>query len=178
MDGYYTLDGVSPRHVGQGPAFVAKDAHLIGKVALDRDSSIWFGCVLRGDNEEIFVGADTNIQEHCCLHTDMGYPLTIGLGCTIGHRAMLHGCTIGDNSLIGIGAIILNGAKIGKNSLVGAGALVTENKEFPDGSLIIGSPARAVGMLDEDAINGLRLSAVHYVQNAKRFAIGLSPLKG
>lgn len=177
MNGYFSLDAVAPRHIGSGPAFVAADAHLIGKVALDTNSSVWFGCVLRGDNEEIFVGADSNIQEHCCLHTDMGFPLTIGKGCTIGHRAMLHGCTIGDNSLIGIGAIVLNGAKIGRNSLVGAGALVTENKEFPDNSLIVGSPARVIRTLDDKAVDGLRLSASHYVDNAKRFAAGLQSVK-
>jgi carbonic anhydrase/acetyltransferase-like protein (isoleucine patch superfamily) len=129
--------------------------------------------VLRGDNERIVIGPRTNVQEHCVMHTDMGYPLTVGEGCTIGHRAMLHGCTIGDNSLIGIGAIVLNGAKIGKNSLVGAGALVTEGKEFPDNSLIIGSPARTVRTLDDAAVESLRASASHYVENAKRFASGL-----
>lgn len=166
----YEVDGIAPDHEGRGPAFVAEDAQVIGKVTLAEDTSIWFGCVLRGDNERISIGARSNVQEHCVMHTDMGYPLTVGDGCTIGHRAMLHGCTIGDNSLIGIGAIVLNGAKIGKNSLVGAGALVTEGKEFPDNSLIIGSPARAVRSLDEDAVESLRASAQHYVENAKRFA--------
>ena len=171
----YELDGIAPECIGAGPAFVADDAHVIGKVTLGPDTGIWFGCVLRGDNERITVGARTNVQEHCVMHTDMGYPLTIGEGCTIGHRAMLHGCTIGDNSLIGIGAIVMNGARIGNNSLVGAGALVTEGKEFPDNSLIVGSPARAVRTLDEKAIEMLRWSAGHYVDNARRFSAGLKP---
>lgn len=170
----YELDGATPELAGRGPAFVAADASVIGKVTLGEDSGIWFGCVLRGDNERITIGARTNVQEHSVMHTDMGFPLEIGEGCTIGHRAMLHGCTVGDNSLIGIGAIILNGARIGKNCLVGAGALVTEGKEFPDGSLIIGTPARAVRSLDDKAVAALRESADHYVENAKRFAAGLT----
>jgi carbonic anhydrase/acetyltransferase-like protein (isoleucine patch superfamily) len=169
----YELDGVKPEFAGRGPAFVADDARIIGKVTLGEDSGIWFGCVLRGDNERISIGARTNVQEHTVMHTDMGFPLDIGEGCTIGHRAMLHGCTISENSLVGIGAIILNGAKIGKNCLVGAGALVTEGKEFPDGSLIIGTPARVVRELDDKAIEMLRWSAAHYVDNARRFAGGL-----
>jgi carbonic anhydrase/acetyltransferase-like protein (isoleucine patch superfamily) len=122
------------------------------------------------------IGADTNVQDLTVMHSDPGFPLRIGRGCTIGHRAILHGCTIGDNSLVGMGAIILNGAKIGANSLVGAGALVTENKEFPDNSLIVGAPAKAVRTLDEAAISGLRRSAEHYVANARRFKAGLEPL--
>ena len=173
----FELDGVAPDLEGTGPAFVADDAKLIGKVTLGEDSGIWFGCVLRGDNERITVGARTNIQEHCVLHTDMGFPVDIGEGCTIGHRAVLHGCTIGTNSLIGIGAIVLNGARIGDNCLVGAGALVTEGKSFPDGSLIIGSPARAARSLDDDAVDMLRWSARHYVDNARRFAAGLRPVQ-
>ncbi|MAZ15468.1 MAG: gamma carbonic anhydrase family protein [Ahrensia sp.] len=169
----YELDDIAPDLEGRGPAFIAEDARIIGKVTLAEDTSIWFGCVLRGDNEGISIGPRSNVQEHSVMHTDMGYPLTIGEGCTIGHRAMLHGCTIGDNSLIGIGAIVLNGARIGKNSLVGAGALVTEGKEFPDNSLIIGSPARAVRTLDDAAVASLRDSAEHYVENARRFASGL-----
>lgn len=169
----YALDGHEPEFVDRSSNWIAPDATLIGKVRLENNVSIWFGAVLRGDNELISIGRDTNIQEHCVLHTDMGYPLTIGAGCTIGHRAMLHGCKIGENSLIGIGAIILNGAKIGRNSLVGAGALVTEGKEFPDNSLIIGSPARVVRQLDESQINGLRESAQSYVENGKRFLRGL-----
>lgn len=171
----YSLDGKSPKALGNGPAFVADDAQIIGDIVLGEDTGIWFGVVLRGDNEQIYIGNATNVQEHVCMHTDMGYPLTIGEGCTIGHRAMLHGCTIGNNSLIGIGAIVLNGAKIGKNSLVGAGALVTENKEFPDNSLIVGAPAKAIRVLDDQAVAGLRESATHYVANAKRFAAGLKP---
>lgn len=172
---FQSLDGKSPQMQGKGPAFVADDAQIIGDIVLGEDSGIWFGVVLRGDNEQIHIGKATNVQEHVCMHTDMGFPLTIGEGCTIGHRAMLHGCTIGENSLIGIGAIVLNGAKIGKNSLVGAGALVTENKEFPDNSLIVGAPAKAIRVLDDQAIDGLRQSARHYVANAKRFANGLKP---
>lgn len=174
--GFYELNGVAPRELGSGPAYVAEDASVIGDVVLGEDSGLWFGCVLRGDNETITIGARSNVQEHCVFHTDLGFPLEIGEGCTIGHRAMLHGCTIGDNSLIGIGAIVLNGARIGKNCLVGAGALVTEGKTFPDNSLIIGSPARVVRELDDDAIEGLRQSGAHYVEKAYRFATGLKPV--
>ena len=172
---FYALDGVAPQIVGNGPAFVAGDAKVIGRVALHDDCSIWFGCVLRGDNEPLTVGARTNVQENTVMHTDMGFPLTVGEGCTIGHRAMLHGCAVGDNSLIGIGAIVLNGARIGANSLVGAGALVTEGKSFPDNSLIVGAPARIVRTLDEADVAALRESADHYVENARRFAAGLAP---
>lgn len=173
---FHALDGKIPQTIGEGPAFVADDAQIIGDIVLGEDTGIWFGVVLRGDNEQINIGNATNVQEHVCMHTDMGFPLTIGEGCTIGHRAMLHGCSIGDNSLIGIGAIVLNGAKIGNNCLVGAGALVTENKEFPDNSLIVGVPARSIRTLDEKAIDGLKESAKHYVANAKRFAKGLKPV--
>lgn len=170
----YALDGEGPRFEEEGTNWIAPDAALIGRVELGADVGIWFSAVLRGDNEPIVIGRGTNVQEHVVMHTDMGYPLRIGEGCTIGHRAMLHGCTIGDNSLIGIGAIVLNGARIGRNSLVGAGALVTEGKEFPDGSLIIGSPARVARMLDDESISMLRRSAAHYVQNALRFRNGLT----
>lgn len=170
---FFELAGTKPEFAGRGPAFVADDARVIGYVTLGEDTGIWFGCVLRGDNERISIGARSNVQEHCVMHTDMEFPLDIGEGCTIGHRAMLHGCTVAENSLIGIGAIVLNGARIGRNSLVGAGALVTEGKEFPDCSLIVGSPARVVRTLDDKAIEMLRLSASHYVDNARRFASGL-----
>lgn len=171
----YALDGESPEFDDRASNWIAPDATLIGRVRLGRNAGVWFGAVIRGDNEPIVIGEDTNVQEHTVMHTDPGFPLTIGKGCTIGHKAMLHGCVIGDNSLIGMGAIVLNGAKIGKNSLVGAGALVTEGKEFPDGSLIVGSPAKAVRQLDDAAIARLRGSAAHYVANALRFIGGLNP---
>ena len=169
----YALDGISPVLPGDHRFWIAPDAQIIGKVRLESDVSIWFGAVLRGDNEEIFVGARSNVQDGSLLHTDMGYPLTIGSDCTIGHHAILHGCMIGENSLIGMGATLLNGAKIGRNCLVGANALLTEGKEFPDDSLIIGSPARLVRTLDAASAERLRESAAHYAANARRYAKGL-----
>jgi len=169
----YAIDGTEPSFADADTNWIAPDATLIGDVRVGRNAGFWFGVVIRGDNEPITIGADTNVQEHTVMHTDPGFPLTIGEGCTIGHRAMLHGCTIGDNSLIGMGAIVLNGARIGKNSLVGAGALVTEGKEFPDNSLIVGSPAKAIRVLDDAAVARLRGSAAHYVANGKRFKAGL-----
>ncbi|MGO4639797.1 gamma carbonic anhydrase family protein [Mesorhizobium sp. 2RAF45] len=169
----YAIDGTQPSFADADTNWIAPDATLIGDVRVGRNAGFWFGVVIRGDNEPITIGADTNVQEHTVMHTDPGFPLTIGEGCTIGHRAMLHGCTIGDNSLIGMGAIVLNGARIGKNSLVGAGALVTEGKEFPDNSLIVGSPAKAIRVLDDAAVARLRGSAAHYVANGKRFKAGL-----
>ncbi len=170
----YAIDGVTPQYEDESSVYVAPGAMVIGQVSLGRDVNIWPCAVIRGDNEPISVGAGTNIQEHSMLHTDPGFPLTIGKDCTVGHRAILHGCTIGDNSLIGMGAIVLNGARIGSNCLVGAGALVTEGKEFPDGSLIVGSPASAIRTLDEASIAKLRASAVHYVANGRRFKAGLT----
>jgi carbonic anhydrase/acetyltransferase-like protein (isoleucine patch superfamily) len=172
----YSLDGVSPQVDDAERVWVAPDARVIGRVRLGVDVGVWFGAVLRGDNEAIKIGARTNIQEHTMMHTDPGYPLSVGEGCTIGHRAILHGCTIGNNSLVGMGAIILNGAKIGNNCLVGAGALVTEGKEFPDNSLIVGSPAKAIRVLDEAAAQRLTGSAYHYVDNARRFRAGLQEI--
>lgn len=169
----YAIDGKTPTFEDAESNWVAPDATLIGNISVGRNAGFWFGVVIRGDNEPIVVGADTNVQEHTVMHTDPGFPLTIGEGCTIGHRALLHGCTIGDNSLIGMGAIVLNGARIGKNSLVGAGALVTEGKEFPDNSLIVGSPAKVIRTLDDAAVARLRASAAHYVANGKRFKAGL-----
>jgi carbonic anhydrase/acetyltransferase-like protein (isoleucine patch superfamily) len=149
--------------------WVAPDANVIGLVRLGSGSSVWFGATLRGDNELIDVGQGSNIQENAVLHTDIGYPLTIGTNCTIGHKAMLHGCTIGNNSLIGMGATILNGAVIGDNCLIGAGALITENKEIPDGSLVIGVPGKVVRSLDDQAIARLTASAEGYQRNMRRF---------
>ena len=169
----YAIDGKAPRFEDADSNWIAPDATLIGDIKVGRNAGFWVGVVIRGDNEPIAIGADSNVQEHTVMHTDPGFPLTIGQGCTIGHRALLHGCTIGDNSLIGMGAIVLNGARIGKNSLVGASALVTEGKEFPDNSLIVGSPARVIRTLDEAAIARLRASAAHYVANGKRFKAGL-----
>lgn len=170
----YALEARKPDIAGD--VWIAPDAHVIGAVRLGTGVGIWFGAVLRGDNELIDIGAGSNIQEHSMLHTDMGFPLSVGVNCTIGHRAILHGCTIGDNTLIGMGAIILNGARIGKNCLVGAGALVTEGKEFPDNSLIVGTPAKAIRTLDEAAATRLTASAVNYTANAARFAAGLRRL--
>ena len=167
----YALDGIAP--VIDPDTWVAPDANLIGRIVLEAGASVWFGATLRGDNEEIRVGEGSNVQENCVFHTDMGYPLTIGRNCTIGHKAMLHGCTIGDETLIGMGATVLNGAKIGKNCLIGAHALVTEGKEIPDGSLVMGAPGRVVRQLDEAARDRLLWSAAHYRENAARFRAGL-----
>jgi carbonic anhydrase/acetyltransferase-like protein (isoleucine patch superfamily) len=172
----YALAGSTPKTPEPGRYWIAPDASVIGKVEIGEDVGIWFGAVLRGDNEPIVIGKDTNIQEGAMVHTDPAYPTTISEGCTIGHHAIIHGCTIGNNSLIGMGATILNGAKIGNNCLVGANALVTEGKEFPDGSLIVGAPARAIRTLDEAAIEGLRRSARNYVANWQRFARDLKRL--
>lgn len=149
--------------------WVAPDANLIGKVVVEAGASVWFGCTIRADHEEIRICTGSNVQENCVMHIDLGYPLTIGAGCTIGHKVMLHGCTIGENSLIGMGATVLNGAKIGKNCLIGAGALITEGKVIPDGSLVMGVPGKVVRQLDEKAIEGLRASARHYQDNMRRF---------
>lgn len=166
----YSLDDASPELPPEGEYWIAPDAHVIGRVRIGRGASVWFGSVLRGDNEQIDIGDGTNIQEGSMLHTDPGFPLVIGPGCTIGHHAILHGCTIGGNTLVGMGATLLNGARIGPNCLVGAGALVTEGKEFPAGSLVVGAPARALRQLDDVAIERLAASAAHYVRNWRRFA--------
>jgi len=170
----YELDGVAPRLAAS--AWVADSAQVIGNVVLGENASVWFGTVVRGDTEAITIDAGTNIQDASVLHADFGQPLVVGERVTVGHQVMLHGCTIGDETLIGIGAIVLNGARIGKNCLVGAGALVTEGKEFPDGSMIIGSPAKAVRELSPEQIEGLRQSARHYMDNARRFQSGLRKL--
>ncbi len=170
----YSLDGVSPR-VAES-AWIADSAQVMGNVELADDTSIWFGAVLRGDTESMRIGRGSNIQDSSVLHADVGMPLTVGEDVTVGHHVMLHGCTIGDGSLIGIGAIVLNGARIGKGCLVGAGALVTEGKEFADGSVILGSPAKVVRQLTAEQLEGQHKSAVHYVENARRFRHGLKRL--
>jgi carbonic anhydrase/acetyltransferase-like protein (isoleucine patch superfamily) len=168
----YALDGIAPRI--DPTAWIADEATLIGKVVVEADASVWFGAQLRGDNEEIRIGTGTNVQENSVLHTDMGYPLTIGSNCTIGHKAMLHGCTIGDGTLIGMGATILNGAKIGSGCLIGACALITEGKDIPDGSLVMGAPGKVVRSLDATGRAKLLASAANYQSNARRFRADLS----
>ena len=170
----YELDSVAPRIAES--AWIADSGQVMGNVDIAEDASVWFGAVIRGDTEVIRIGQRSNIQDGSVLHADVGKPLTIGNDVTVGHKVMLHGCTIGDGSLIGIGAVVLNGAKIGKGCIVGAGALVTEGKEFPDGSMILGSPAKVVRPLTAEQQQGLVMSAVHYVENARRFRAGLSRL--
>ena len=170
----YQLDDLRP--VIHESAWVAGSAQVMGDVTLAEGSSVWFGVVIRGDTETITVGKGSNIQDNSVLHADHGMPLVIGEQVTVGHQVMLHGCTIGDGSLIGIQAVVLNGARIGKNCLVGAGSLVTEGKEFPDGSMIFGSPAKAVRQLSPEQIEGLKMSAQHYMDNARRYKAGLKKL--
>ena len=162
----YQLGDDAPRIAAT--AWVADNAQVIGRVELADDASVWYGAVLRGDNDRITVGARSNVQDGSVLHADAGFPLTLGADVTVGHQAMLHGCTVGDGSLIGIQAVVLNGATIGRNSLVGAGAVVTEGKEFPDGSLILGAPAKAVRSITPEQVERLRFGALHYVENAER----------
>jgi len=172
----YKLDENKPQFPEDGDFWVAPDANVIGKIRLNAGASVWFGATLRGDNEWIDIGAGSNVQENSVLHTDIGFPLTIGRNCTIGHKAILHGCTIGDQSLIGMGAIVLNGAQIGRNCLIGAGALITEGKIIPDNSLVVGAPGKVVRSLTEAEIEGLLVSATGYQNNMRRFAKGLSAI--
>lgn len=172
----YRLDGIGPALPEAGSYWIAPDAQIIGNVWLEEDASVWFGSILRGDNERIHLGARVNVQDGCLLHTDMGYPMDIGADCSIGHHAVLHGCSIGENSLIGMSAILLNGSKIGRNCLVGANSLVTEGKVFPDNSLIVGSPARVIRHIDDETVTKLKKNAAHYVRNWRRFARGLEPV--
>jgi carbonic anhydrase/acetyltransferase-like protein (isoleucine patch superfamily) len=167
----YQLDQNVPRIAAS--AWVADSAQVIGNVDLDEEASVWFGCVLRGDNEPMRIGARCNVQDGAILHSDPGFPLTLAPGASIAHQVMLHGCSIGEGSLVGIQAVVLNGARIGKFCLVGAGALVTEGKEFPDGSMILGSPAKVVRALSPEQIDRLKRIADHYVINAQRFRTGL-----
>ena len=170
----YALDGITPEI--DADTWVAPDANVIGRIVLEAGASVWFGATLRGDNEEIRIGAGSNVQENCVFHTDMGYPLHVGENCTIGHKAMLHGCIIGDGSLVGMGATILNGAVIGKGCLIGAGALVPEGKVIPDGALVMGMPGKVVRELDQAARDGLLTSAAHYRDRMRRFRTGLVPV--
>ncbi|MCR6475009.1 gamma carbonic anhydrase family protein [Variovorax sp. LT1R20] len=170
----YELDGVAPQ-LATG-AWVADSAEVIGNVKLGENASIWFGAVLRGDNETMTIGRNSNVQDMSMLHSDPGSPLTVGENVTIGHQVMLHGCTIGDNSLIGIQAVVLNNAKIGRNSIVGAGSVVTEGKEFPDNSLIFGSPAKVMRTISDEDAARLRHGSEHYVENAVRYAKGLKKI--
>ena len=163
----FALGGLTPQI--DPDTWVSHDANVIGNVVMQAGASVWFGATLRGDTEVIEIGAGSNVQENAVLHTDLGFPLSVGAGCTIGHKAMLHGCTIGENSLIGMGATVLNGAKIGRNCLIGANALITEGKEIPDNSLVMGSPGKVVRQLDEAAVAALRASALHYADNMRRF---------
>ena len=172
----YALGDVAPQLPADGDFWIAPGATLIGNVRLLPGASIWFGATLRGDNEPIVIGDGTNVQENAVFHTDPGKPLSIGRNCTIGHKAMLHGCEIGDETLIGMGATVLNGARIGKNCLVGANALVTEGKEFPDNSLIVGAPAKAVRTLDEKGAGMGRMIATVYAARAKKFKTGLKKI--
>ncbi|HEX5507093.1 MAG TPA: gamma carbonic anhydrase family protein [Pseudolabrys sp.] len=170
----YELDGQAPEFPEEGRYYIAETATLIGRVRMKDDTSVWFGAVLRGDNEWIELGERSQIQDNCTLHTDPGFPMVIGSNCVIGHNVVLHGCTIGDNSLIGMGAILLNGAKIGKNSLVGAGSVITEGKSFPGNSLIVGAPGRVLRTLDEKAVTMIRGGADIYVRRSQQYAKGLT----
>ena len=169
----YELDGQAPEFPGEDNYWVAETAVLIGRVRLKAESSVWYGAVMRGDNEWVELGTRSQIQDNCTLHTDPGFPLTVGDDCVIGHNVILHGCTIGDRSLIGMGAIVLNGAKIGTNCVVGAGSVVTEGKSFPDNALIVGAPARAIRTLDDKAAAMIRAGADNYVQRWKHYAKAL-----
>jgi len=170
----YQLDDIAPTIAPT--AWVADSAQVIGNVELGDGASVWFGAVLRGDNERLSVGAGTNIQDGTVVHSDHGFPVTLGANVTVGHQVMLHGCSVGDGSLIGIQAVVLNGAKIGRNCLVGAGSLVTEGKEFPDGSMIMGTPAKVVRQLTPEQITAMQHGAPHYVDNAQRYRTGLKKL--
>ncbi|WBU57797.1 gamma carbonic anhydrase family protein [Paracoccus sediminicola] len=170
----WELDGVAPEIAED--AWIAPDAQIMGRVVIEPGASVWWGAVLRGDNEEIRIGRGANVQDLCCLHTDPGFPLTVGANVTVGHRAILHGCTIDEDVLIGMGATVLNGASIGSGSLIGAAALISEGKEIPSRALVMGAPGRIVREIDDEALAGLRESARRYQENAARFRAGLKRL--
>ncbi|PLX34004.1 MAG: gamma carbonic anhydrase family protein [Hyphomicrobiales bacterium] len=166
----YSLGELTPQLPEEGAYWTAPNASLIGNIRLERNASVWFGAVLRGDIEQILIGPDSNVQDNCVCHTDRNFPLTLGAGCTVGHNAVLHGCTVGDNSLIGIGATVLNGAVIGNNCVIGAHALIPEGREIPDNSLVVGMPGRVVRQLKDEDIEHLRWSAAHYVRQWRKYA--------
>jgi carbonic anhydrase/acetyltransferase-like protein (isoleucine patch superfamily) len=170
----YEIDGVRPTF--DGPHWIAENATVLGRVTLRKNASVWFNAVLRGDNDPIIIGENSNVQDGSVLHTDVGQPLTVGDNCTIGHMVMLHGCTIGENTLIGIGSIILNGARIGKNCLIGANTLITEGKEIPDNSMVMGAPGKVIRELNEQQIGMITFSAHHYVENWQRYANGFKKI--
>ncbi len=169
----YELDGQGPDLPADGNYFIADTADVIGKIRLKSQASVWFGAVLRGDNEWIEIGEGSNVQDNCTCHTDKGFPLTIGTNCTIGHNVILHGCTIEDGALVGMGSIVMNGARIGKNSIVGAGSVITEGKEYPENSLIIGSPARVIRTLSPEQVTAMGSAARFYAANGPRFKQGM-----
>ncbi len=173
MSGLYSLNGVEVETPADGAFWVAPNATLVGRVVLHRNASVWFNAVLRGDNEPIIIGENSNVQDGAVLHTDIGSPLTLGRNVTVGHLAMLHGCEVGDGSLIGIGAVVLNGARIGRGCLIGAKALIGEGKVIPDGSMVLGAPGRVVRTLTDENQASLTAGAAHYVQNWHRYASGL-----
>lgn len=172
----YALDGIAPTLPENGEAYVAPGARVIGRVTLAEEASVWFNAVLRGDNEPIVVGAGSNVQDGCICHTDPGFPLTIGAGVTVGHNAILHGCSIGDGTLIGMGAVVLNGAKIGKGCLIGANALVTEGKEIPDNSMVVGQPGKVIRQVDERMAAELRRASGAYRERQRQYREGLSEI--
>jgi len=172
----YELDGQGPDLPADGSYFIADTADVIGKIRLKSQASVWFGAVLRGDNEWIEIGEGSNVQDNCTCHTDKGFPLTIGKNCTVGHNVILHGCTIEDGALIGMGSIVMNGARIGKNSIVGAGSVITEGKEFPENSLIIGSPARVIRTLSAEQVTAMGSAARFYAANGPRFKQGMKKI--
>jgi carbonic anhydrase/acetyltransferase-like protein (isoleucine patch superfamily) len=172
----HALDGIAPELPGEGRFWIAPDATVVGRVRLEAMASVWFGAVIRGDNDWITIGENSNVQDGAVLHTDPGLPLLVGRNCTVGHKAILHGCEVGENTLIGMGAVILNRASIGNNCLIGANALITEGKVIPDNSLVMGQPGKVMGELNEETIAGLTRSAQNYVRNWQRFATGLKRL--
>jgi carbonic anhydrase/acetyltransferase-like protein (isoleucine patch superfamily) len=172
----YQLDGQAPELPSDGNYFIADTATVIGKVRLLNSASVWFGAVLRGDNEWIEIGENSNVQDNSTCHTDMGFPLTIGKHCTVGHNVILHGCTLEDDALVGMGSIVMNGARIGRGSIVGAGSVITEGKQFPEYSLIIGSPARVIRTLDPAQVAKMGSAAKFYVANGARFKKGLKKI--